>query len=169
MMTIYDIEYIIKKFEPRTIEEFADFGLKIRAIGSGAYRRVYEIVGYGLVVKIPMNRESGYDFEDDKDSIEHAKLEWSAYKSLKKKKKYKSIKSFLPKIYACSKSGIVLMKKYERIVGKKKEINKRLKTLQHLLRNMFEGDECDAWWQNVALTKKGKLVLFDFGCFPRNT
>lgn len=169
-LTLYDLEYIIKKFEPMTPEQFADFGLKLKSIGSGAFRRTYEIVGYDLVVKIPLAYRdwngTSYSLNLSQDNVAHSKTEWNAYRSIKKKKKYKALRPFLSKIYSCSKKGIILMKKYKSHNRRKRQFKPILKDIQHVLDNVMSGDWCDIHWFNVAVTNKERLVIIDFGCFP---
>lgn len=158
-LTLYDLEYIIKKFEPKTREEFADFGLKLKAIGSGAYRQVYEIIGYEVVVKIPtfLSEEGG----------SHSRIEWNAFKKVSKIKKYKQLRPFLPKIYTCSRNGIVLMKKYDSVKGKRRLFRIQLTQIQEILDDLFDGSWLDIYWQNVAI-HGNKLKIIDFGCFPED-
>jgi len=161
-LTLYDLEYIIKKFEPKTREEFSDFGLKLKSIGSGAFRRTFQIVGYNVVVKLPY-LDSNFNFSEC--DIDHSRTEWNAYKNLSKKKKYAKLRPFLPKIYCCTKNGIILMKKYSKTRGERRVLKSKHKALLDTIYNTF-GHSCDVYWQNIGLTGAGKLKIFDFGCFP---
>lgn len=151
-LTTYDITYIIRRFDLKTREDFKDFGLKLKHVGSGAFRKVYQIVGYDLVVKIP--RGVGWDKA-------HSKTEWYAYKRLKKLKKYKFLHKYLPNMYCCSKSGTILIDKHT-FKGRSMDQIHKLRTECY---DIF-GDSCDIYGQNVGLDKKGNLKIVDFGCFP---
>jgi len=161
-LSTYDISYIIKKYDPTTVREFKEFGLKLRKIGegNGAFRQAYIIDGYNLVVKIPL-LSSG-------KNIEHSIIEYKVCKRLGKLKRYNRVKKYLPNIYCCSKSGVILMDKYA-LLGRKgnASLKKEFGKLCDDVYDTLDNDGDIGFW-NVGLTKRGALKIIDLGCFPED-
>jgi hypothetical protein len=151
-LTTYDIAYIIRRFDLKTRQDFKDFGLTLKYKRSGAFRATYQIVGYNLIVKIPIG-----DFYYNK---EHSLDEWRMYKRLSKLKKYKTFHKYLPEIHCCSPSGVILMEKYS-LKGERAKATAQVRNIAYTL----FGSSCDVYKQNVGLDKKGQLKILDFGCF----
>jgi hypothetical protein len=152
-LTKYDITHIIRRYEPKTMKEFADFGLRIRYVGEGCSREVWQIIGYGLVVKIP---------KDGPSAKRHAEQEHKAWLRIKRsKKKYKALRPYLPNIYCCTKNGIILMEKYRQCY----ETTTTHNIVGALVKDLFPTDDGDIYSENMGKDKKGRLVILDFGCF----
>ena len=160
-LTIKAIKRIITRFEPRTVKEFAKFGLTLKHIGSGGYRKAYEIVGYGLIIKIPITGDEnlGYDQSD----ADHSRTEWNAYRKIKLRAKYKKLKPYLPKIYLCSNEGIILMKKYSR--SEYAPYKKEFQQIKKTFRSFIKSKSYDIKWYNIRVNSKGKLKIIDLGRF----
>jgi hypothetical protein len=156
-LTTHDITYIVRKFQPKTVEEYADFGLKLIPCGSGASRNAYRLRGYGLVVKIPFDAGS---------SKRHALQEMTAYRRILKSKKYIKLRKYLPKIHCCTKDGIILMDYYKKCSFGKKD-DKEIRVVRNLSCYLFPDNEdgTDMYGENLGRDKQGGLHILDFGCF----
>jgi len=164
-LTVYDISYIMKKFRLKTVEDFADFGLRLTAIGSGCSRNVYAIRGYNLVVKIPFGDDKG----ELKSARRHAMQEYKAYRRIANEriKKYKPLRKYLPEIHCHTKDGLILMDKYK-VVGYGKKYEKEIQEIRRHANYLFpENDGTDMYGENIGRDAEGNLVILDFGCFFR--
>lgn len=91
----------IKKHHPRNSDGFKKLGLKLKHLGSGAFRDVHRIVGVPLVVKFPVGH----------DGVEHSTLE---VRKIKHFKKFYAMRDHMPKVfYFNKKTGILVMQLYE--------------------------------------------------------
>jgi hypothetical protein len=158
-LAIHDISYIINKFRLRTVEDFKDYGFRLHYRGKGCSRKVYSIHGYPhLVVKLLLSSE--------RSAKRHALNEYKAYKRLtnRRVKKYRKLWRYVPKIYSCSKDGVILMKRY-----KPCDYRRRVKEI-NVMRNLAcyffpENDGLDVYGDNVGRDEKDRLVYLDLGCF----
>jgi hypothetical protein len=161
-LTTNDICRLIKKFRPRTREDFEPFGLRLKVIGEGFSRTVYSIYGYpGLVVKIP---------DKDGSPRRHSLNEIRAYKRLtnKKVKKYRKLWKHVPKFYAWTRDGVILMKRYKvcRKASIISSLGKRVRVIGNLCGYLFpENEDVDVYPENMGLDEKGNLKILDLGCF----
>lgn len=92
----------IKRFKPRTFEDFGKAGIPFgKNLGGGVFREAYQIKDLPLVVKFPI--------EDD--GIDHSRDEM---RKIKKFSKFKFLRKYLPKVYYYDRqSGVIVMKFYE--------------------------------------------------------
>lgn len=156
-LTTYDISYIMKKFRLKTVEDFADFDLKLTFIGSGASRNVYAIRGYNLVVKIPM---------EGKSPKRHALQEHKAFKRIANVgvKKYAPLRKHLPKLYCCTKDGVILMEKYKPCGYKRNQ--KVIREIKRHADYLFpDNGDTDMYGENLGKDSKGNIIILDFGCY----
>jgi hypothetical protein len=156
----------IRFFHPKTERDLlvkCGFGLK--ALGEGAYRDAYQIIGTDLVIKLPIrHRKSKARIEY---SIEHSRLEVSAIDKVSKSKakRWQMFKHLMPEIlYFNHTYGVTVMPKYRR-VGHPKHTDAIVK-LDKLVGHYHDLEDCDVYnTGNWAEDKDGNLKLIDLGCF----
>jgi hypothetical protein len=156
-LTTYDIGYIMKKFKLKSIEDFDEFGLRLKYFSSGCSRKVYTIRGYpDLVVKIPEECP-------EPSAVRHAKNEIKAYQVIKRStKKYKELQPHVPEIYAWNSDGVILMKKYKFV----NRGNAKSEALQKVAERLFPyNGDTDTYVENLGRDEKGNLICIDMGCF----
>lgn len=81
---------LVRKHNPARPEDFKLLGIRLRKLGSGAFRTVYEIRGLPLVIKFPL---PGTDFILNKI---HTRTELAR---IKKFKKFRWMRKHLPRVY----------------------------------------------------------------------
>ncbi len=159
-LSTYDITYIVKKFRLKSVEDFADFGLRLRKIGEGCSRIAYSIRGYNLVVKIP---------GDFKSARRHARQEYKAYKRIKNErvKKYKPLRKYLPVIHCCTKDGVILMDRYKPCGWGRKDTKDSREVRRHADYLFPDNEGTDIGGENLGRDENGNIRILDFGCFFR--
>ena len=162
-LTTRAIALMLLKQCPKTKEDFASLGLRLRPIGEGCSRTVYSIHGHpGLVVKIP---------DRDGSSRRHSMSEIRAYKRLTNKdvKKYKKLWKYVPRFYAWTNDGVILMKRYKACPNDtrhKSSLGKRVRVIANLCGYLFpENEDVDVYPENMGRDDKGNLKILDLGCF----
>jgi ribosomal 50S subunit-associated protein YjgA (DUF615 family) len=153
-MTITEIVALFKKHKPNTAKAATKLGLKLQALGSGLYRRVYVIRGYDLVVK----------FNAGEDDGEHAAQEVKTVWRVLRYKKYASIRKYMPKIYYFDKkTGTTLVKKYETFREDFVEsgLNAKFDVIEDKVMQLFPDGCCDLHGGNFGAeyTKTGRQVI----------
>jgi hypothetical protein len=162
----------IRFFHPKTERDLlvrCKFGLK--ALGEGAYRDAYQIIGTDLVVKLPkLQSAMGYDPVSSKRleySIEHARMEVDAIKKIRrsKAKRWQIFKPLMPEIlYFNFSYGVTVMPKYHK-VGHHKHTDCIMK-LDRIVSKYNDLEDCDVYnTGNWAEDAEGNLKLIDLGCF----
>ena len=102
----------LRREQPRTTLELLDVcGLPLQLLDWGQFRSVYDVLGTGLVIKVPNQESKGFM---TKINIGHSREEYRAWKKIKSSRyQYRELKTYLPDIiYFNSRSGITVMPKY---------------------------------------------------------
>jgi hypothetical protein len=129
-------------------------GVRCKKIGQGLDRKVYEIVGYPLVVKIQM--ANSFADQTSAERYAHKRITSS-------KRKYRTIKKYMPKIYYANvKSGIILMRKYE--VMWEKDVSDACFEIENNLKKTDCGDT-DLHQRNIGKDRFGNYKIIDLGLF----
>lgn len=135
---------------PDTIEALRKCGLRLRPIGSGAFREVYHICDFKLVVKIPHNDES----------VEHTRNEIKFIKDVNKSARFAALRRYMPEtLYSDYRGGVIVMRLYDKC----KE--NRFSTMMgevfcNLLNDTFVNCkwDLDIGWSNVGVKVGGRSV-----------
>src|ERR1035437_9721554 len=150
-MTITEVVALFKKHKPNTAKAATKLGFKLKAVGSGLFRRVYVILGYDLVVK----------FNSGEDDGEHAAQEVKIVRRVLRYKEYASIRKYMPKIYYFDKkTGTTLAKKYETFREGFVELglNDKFYAIEDKMTQFFPSGYCDLHGGNFGAeyTKTGR-------------
>jgi hypothetical protein len=151
-----DVDQVIalfKEHKPANLDEILDIGLSLHPIGSGVFRNTYQINKLPLIVKIPMS--ISWD-----ENVEHSLIEIAKINKIKKDKKYKLLRRYLPEVYYANKQGIILMPKYRMLKYNEGRI------VSDFIGNMLfdiNGDSGDMHSSNVACNADGEYVIIDLG------
>jgi len=171
----YDGKFVVNDFrknKPATKEDVQEMGLKLRPIGEGAFREVYQIKGCNLVVKIPMSEYDASTGSPLKDyHSEHSQEEMLWYTKIMRNYKYKKLRKYMPEIYYYHENGLILMKKYRKFhYGCN---YRRINILEQILNDIFNFilRENRNWRDlnntgNIGIDNEtDQLVILDLGCF----
>lgn len=108
---------IIDTFNKRhfkTAAEVKQAGLKIKKLGSGAFRTAY-LVENKLVAKFPTGNDRYCKSGWGHTAITHSVIEVATINKILKKKKYKPLHRYMPDIlYFNAVTGVILMYRYDR-------------------------------------------------------
>jgi len=143
---------IIRRIQPNTARSLP--GLILREIkkgkkGNGAFRRAYEIVGTGLVIKFPR--------QDYADNAEHTRDEVKKIRALSK---YRSLKKHLPPVYYYNRRDGVMVTDYYPLVSPAKNLGPMFTDLLYEFTGVVVGD---LFGDNVRCKKPGQPVIVDLG------
>lgn len=147
-----------KKNRPTFEQIKANFLLK--KVGDGLFRNVYAIDD--LVVKVPKKSNLKTDHTSN---LYHARAEVRQINRIRKMKKYKLLRSFLPEIYYFDKkSGILLMPYYQKPTKKDAEVAAEI--FSRLAREVGRHSGGDIHDQNVMYDLENETyVIVDLGYF----
>ena len=161
---------LFEAYNPKDAHEI-EKACKVRLIpipsATGAFKDVYYIKGYPVVVKVPKT--------DQKAFIYHSSAEIRTVRHvLKSKRKYKVLHDYMPEIfYGNVRTGVIVMRKY-RLYGYRPGNSDRY-ALAQLIRELCDsvwpfhklGEECttDIGTSNIAKKDNGYPVIIDLGYF----
>ena len=150
---------IIRKIQPKTVSELEVSGLRLREIkirtrkgmkANGAFRRAYEIVGTGLVIKFPR--------PDYADNAEHTRDEVKKIRALSN---YRSLRKHMPPVYYYNNRDGVMVTDYYRCICPDKSKNS---ILSDVILEMTGVTLDDLMGDNVRSKEKdGEPVFIDLG------
>lgn len=162
-MTLGKIVARISRRQPMGVIELLDeCHLPLKFLGGGAYRKVYEIVGSGFVVKVPHS----------KGDIPHATTEFLCWrKIIRSKRKYAALHPYMPVFrYHNKVSGITVMDMYETDFDyntHEPEMTYINNLTQDVMKN-YDNDLEPEKWDNYGLDAKGELKIIDLGYFSES-
>ncbi len=157
-MTIEDVSKLVMEKNPRNLKDIKALGIKVRPLGSGAYRYVYKVSRLPLVLKIPIDHPS---------SRKHSEEEIKVINSIKRLKKYRKLRKYLPTIYFYNPTTrIIGMEYYDT------KSNPTKNAIADLLCE-FIGELCpelesvsiDLHRSNIAFDSAGQIKIIDLGYF----
>jgi len=149
---------IIRKVQPKVVIQLEATGLKLREIkirtrkgmkGNGAFRRAYEIVGTGLVVKFPR--------PDYADNAGHTRDEVKKIRALSQ---YRSLRPHMPPVYYYNGRDGVMVTDYYPFVCTDREKNVILSDVIFELTGIPLDD---VMGDNVRMKETGNPVFVDCG------
>jgi hypothetical protein len=147
---------LFKKYKPEDYDEVESV-FKLKYLGSGIFRRAYQIRGLDLVVKTP-DGASRFD-----SNLRHAKEEIRKIQRIRKAKKYSPLRRYLPKIHYFNKyNGVMLMTKYSKWPSNTKDVVTQI--ISNLITDL-RGHEGDLHENNIARDEWGEPVIIDLGYF----
>jgi hypothetical protein len=160
-----DVIKLFKKHKPIKPDEIKPYlsGLKLRKVGSGAFRDVYRIGTLNLVAKFPKTYISDFDYEDN---VSHALHEIKLIKKIKKFKKYLALKPFLTKLhYANTKNGVIVTDYCPAIrpsaIGT--AVSNIINPLFETVLKRKNGEDMDIHEYNIGRTHDGFFKVIDLG------
>lgn len=160
-MTINDTSVVelLKKYKPKFRSDFKKLGLKLKFIGSGAFRNAYQIIDTNLVVKFPNDPEYYEDVEHSQDEIYHIR-------TINKNAKYKVLRPFIPKLhYANYKYGVIVMDKFQKVRYNDKAAVAVVNVLNEVM-NAITGHK-SGWYDlsiwNIGIDWDGAYKVLDLG------
>lgn len=150
---------IIVDRKPKSEADLLDCGftLKQLSIGMGAFRRVYLIVGTGLVVKVPQQWSP-------KRCRRHSVHEVQAIRKVQRAKRgpLVELQTYMPEIYYYRpQTGLIVMKRYKGAGSAK--LHRRCTELSGKVRMAFNSDWPDISSRNCGIDIDGSLKILDGG------
>ncbi len=106
---------LIRKWQPKTVEETATLLVGLDEVGRGAFRTAYRIRGTNLIIKFPisycsLDTPGGAEVWKDTDGKNHARMEMRKIKLLEK---FPIMRKHIPPVYYFhSKDGVTVTKFY---------------------------------------------------------
>ena len=177
-MTIKKVIRLFKKHTPKTVKEVKKLGLKVKKIGDGAYREVYQIEGLEIVAKFKTTKARTIYNQKERDAeyenSEHMLDEIATYNRINKHDKYKKFRKYVSKIYWYDTTNcVILEKKYTHLTSKtiKRSFEWMIDDIEKLAEKLFPNSALDLHWANYGIdTFRGKqrLVVIDLGLFNEN-
>jgi hypothetical protein len=172
-----DVVYTFKEYDIRRPKDILRVtGFKNRFLDLGAYRKVYKLSDFPLVVKFPIHIPNEEGFEED---CQHSVLEYKAYKKiLSRNRIYARLIPYLPKLYYINpKTGVLLSHYYRPILNTK--FRKLGDSIALLLSDIVElswkrveklkpNSELDVHSGNLGLDENGRIKIIDMGYFFKN-
>lgn len=157
-MTVPEVLAIVRSHCPQNERDLLDCGFTLReiGIGDGSFRRVYLMVGAGLIVKVPQDWNS-------KRCIKHSALEVRAIRRILRSKdpEMEELKKHMPEIYFYSpKSGIVIMKRYRTSMAK---LFHQSRQIDQKVKRAFGVEWSDVCARNCGVDEDGTVKIIDTG------
>jgi hypothetical protein len=160
-----DVVKLFKKYKPIEPEDIKPYleGIKMRKIGSGAFRNVYRIGTLEIVAKFPKNKYSDFDYEDN---VNHAMHELKIINKIKKDKRYLALKPFIPTVYYANETNGVMVVEYCPALRGSVVAS----AVQGILGSLFEilfkkdaGTDMDIHEYNVGRNRDDQFKVIDLG------
>lgn len=159
-MKISRVIDILARPNVKTATDALNAGLPLSLLGSGAYRRVYDIPGTKLVVKFP-----NFEYLTAEECIKHSVKEYEAVTKVmvSRSKAYAPIKKHMPKIHFCNPlTGVLVVNKYK-LLGADKGEARRLLSLKIKTASNVSGILDIQNGGNVGVDGRGTLKVIDAG------
>jgi hypothetical protein len=158
-MTERQVKARLTKHHPHTVVQILEnCGVPLKFLDGGAFRKVYEIPGLPLVLKVPISWRH----------LQHAKNEYKAWVTVSTSKKFECLRKYMPEVlYFNVNSGILLMRKYAPLKPKRK-FSKQLDEIEALVTAITGGTDADLGKykaDNFGLAEDGTLRVIDLGLF----
>ena len=157
-MTIMEVNSLLTENNPKTVEEIKKLGIKLRSLGSGAYRYVYKVVGLPIVLKIPL---------DNPASRRHSEEEIKVIKKINRLKKYRKLRKYMPYIHFYNPTTRMIgMQYYDTTRNPYK--NRMASILTDLIEEIWPGvdkSSADVHSANIAFDSDGQIKIIDLGYF----
>ena len=150
-MTISSVVAYLKKHSNITWD---DSNLKLRHIGSGAFRDTYRVGKLPIVIKIPFNE------------ISHARHEARVITKVMKDEKFKALRPFMPKLYYYDKKTGIIVMEYCRTMKYGPTSDAVSKIFSTLVSKLFRKpmyDESDIRGYNIGKNNNGQYKIIDLG------
>lgn len=158
-MKVKDIISIVSKSNITSPVTALEAGLPLKLLGTGAYRKVFELVGTGMVIKFP-----NPEYLQLAECISHSVKEHRAVTKIlaSKSKRYASIKKHMPKVHYCNPvTGVLVVRKYKVLPATK---NAARVALSLKIRNILHRSVLDVNnGGNVGIDGRGTLKVIDAG------
>jgi hypothetical protein len=104
---------LIRKGQPKTVEEAASLGIGLDEVGKGAFRTAYRIRGTNLLIKFPLMYNYGASGREDwnnKEGKNHTRMEVKKIRALMK---FPIMRKHIPPVYYFNgRDGIVVTRYY---------------------------------------------------------
>ena len=171
---IQKIVALFEQYKPKSFEQVEGLGIKITEIdrSSGAFRDTFRVKGLPIVIKIPRGAEN--DSKGFPSNIAHSNEEMKAYRKIMRVKKYEKLRDYMPEIYYHNRNtGVIVMKRYERLKYRNKYHIALSDLLDKLSMAVWSDDELDIGCLDIGCANCGmesygdyfKLVVLDLGLF----
>lgn len=159
-MNVKTVLGIVSRHNVKTAVDALDAGLPLQLLGSGAYRKVYDIVGTRLIIKFP-----NPEYLKEAECIKHSIKEYEAVCKVmsSKDKRYSSIRKHMPKIHFCNPiTGVLVANRYQLLaVGRAEDrrlLSLKIKSITSP-QNILDVNNCG----NVGVDGRGTLKVIDAG------
>lgn len=130
-------------------------GLKLRLLGTGAYREAFKVVNSDVVVKFPRSKTTA-------DGVKHSSQEITRLRRLRESE---TLRPFLPEVlYYDKAAGVVAMRYYEEFDDFEKQADAMGKMIQKLI-HRISNVRCDDIHTENVRQGRGRLdvILIDLG------
>lgn len=154
----------LKRYQPTTAQEILDkCELPLQYVGGGAFRDVYHVIGTSVVIKVPRKTDKEHRTEK---RIQHSRDEFSIWTRMKNsKRKFRAFAKYLPElIYYNSHTGIIVMRKYEKVRYNKVN-NSFANELEEMITKVMGTCDADIHNGNLGFDKRGNIKIIDMGLF----
>ena len=165
----------IKTHKPKTVYDLKELAIRVKPIGSGAYRKAYRIIDTDIVIKFP---DSAYleEWEGGEDNaynecLDHARQEIKVIRRIETVGKYKGLRPLLPNVYYTNmRHGVIAMEycKPLRYSSKNQAISSLISQFAYAIATGKDNkgwDDYDIRRANIGINNNGAYKIIDLGLF----
>lgn len=159
-MNINRVLDIVSRPDIKTAVDALNAGLPLSLLGSGSYRKVYDIPGTKLIVKFP-----NVEYLTEAECIKHSVKEYEAVTKVmsSKDKRYAPIRKHMPRIHFCNPiTGVLVANRYRLLPAARNEarqmLSLKIKTAANI-NSVLDIQNCG----NVGVDGRGTLKVIDAG------
>ena len=161
---IKDIKNVIKLFKKHnpSKSEVKELGLTLKMIGKGLFRKAYRVNDLPLILKTPRHGCAHPDYDSE---MYHMKQEVERIRDIKKSRRFRPFRRYLPDILYFNKdTGVLLMPEYEKVGNVSRRVVSDI--LSNLSYDLNDGSGSDLHDENIRYdpTREG-YVIIDLGYF----
>lgn len=170
------IPTIVKRLtehRPKNEDEIKALGIPLWYLGEGAFRTGYKVKGVPLVIKVPMC-DCPEHYERcalECSGPNHSRIEYKVYQRIMKKRKYRALRGFLPRVhYFDDRTGIIAVQYYKPMSNTLG--NQKLCDMidQFIRQTLSIGGAVDMKPENIGIEIKDdahQFKILDMGCIKR--